>query len=120
MKRSGRHVLRGGRQPNMRCTHPSPATGNGQKHSGKLFDKRGLLLRGEHQISVALTLRGQRGEDFPAHAEVRRTHVGMLLCTFQAEHQSSKVLYGHECLSCFTVSMTKADETAGCRIFPGS
>ncbi len=55
----------------MRRAHSSPTTWNGQEDFGSFLDKSCLLLRGEHQVSKAFALRGERGKDSAADTKVR-------------------------------------------------
>src|ERR1700737_4991250 len=70
------HVLAHFRQPNVGAPHPSPSTRNGQEHFWQLLDKLRLQLRCEHQVTVALVLRGERSEDPASYTEASRSHVG--------------------------------------------
>src|SRR5208282_1143036 len=54
-----------------------------------------LQLGSQHQVAVALFLRSQRGEDFAAHTEVRRAHVGAFLSPLQAQRNPAKVSHLH-------------------------
>lgn len=73
----------------------SPSTRYRQEELGQLRDESRLLLRREHEVSVALALRGKRGEDSAAHAEIGRAPVGTLFSAFEAEGDSSKVFDIH-------------------------
>lgn len=59
----------------MRCAHPAPTTGNGNKYVRKLCHEFGLHLWGKHKVSIALLLMGKRREDAAADAEVPGAHV---------------------------------------------
>src|SRR6185503_16496876 len=62
---------------------------------GLLLDEVRLLLRREHEIPVALLLRGERSEYPAAHTEVGRPHVRALFGTFQAESNPAKIRWSH-------------------------
>jgi len=53
-----------------------PTAGNGNKDFGEIFDKGGLLFRGDHDVAVAEFGGGERGKDAAADAEVGGAHVG--------------------------------------------
>src|SRR4030088_3345072 len=72
---ASQHVLVRFCQPNVGTSHPSPPTRNGQEHFWQLLDKLRLQLRCEHQVTVALVLRGERSEDPASYTEVGRSHV---------------------------------------------
>src|ERR1700730_2945722 len=89
------YTLARGRQANMRMSHLSPAARNGQENFGCLLHKRRLLLQREHQISVALCLRGERSE-FPAsYTKSRQSCVGVLFHPLQAQGNRAKICCGH-------------------------
>src|SRR5262245_4952824 len=100
------YILVCGRQANMRVPHLSPAAGNGQEDLGRLPDKRLLLLQGEHQISVALCLRGERSE-FPAsHTNCRQSCVRVLFHPLQAQCNAAKICGRHVGLLCIREYLT--------------
>jgi hypothetical protein len=68
---------------------------DGQEYLGLVGEEAGLNLGGEHEVAVALALRGERGEDAAANAEVGRAHVGALFCAFEAEGDAAEVVCGH-------------------------
>lgn len=81
----------------MRHTHASPAAGDGQKNLRRLADEVCLLLWREHQVSIALRLRRERGENPAAHAEVSRAHVRALFGALKAQSDAAKVCSCHRC-----------------------
>jgi len=79
----------------MGVTHSSESARNRQKDFGRILDKRGLLFRSEHQIAVALLLRGERREYSATDPEIGRAHVRAFLGAFQAQGNPSKVCDFH-------------------------
>src|SRR6266567_784347 len=72
---ANQHVLVCLREPNVGRPHPSPSTMDGQENFRQLPDKLCLLLQCEHQVAVAIFLRGKRGENSASYTEVGRPHV---------------------------------------------
>jgi hypothetical protein len=70
---------------------------DGQENFWQFLNKCGLLLRREHQVTVALTLGGERGKDSAANPEVRRPHVGTLFRAFEAKSDPAKISSVHPC-----------------------
>lgn len=73
----------------------SPSAGNGQEQFGLFSDELGLLLRREHQVSVALLHSGKRREDAAAYAEIDRAEVRAFLGPFEAERDAAEILDCH-------------------------
>ena len=76
-------------------SHSSPSARNRQENIWQLSDEVRLKLRREHQVAVALGLRGERGEDVDSNAEVGRTHVRAFLCPFEAESDAAEIGCSH-------------------------
>src|SRR6185437_2562202 len=76
-------------------SHSSPTACNWHKHFRLLFHKRRLLLRCQHQIAVALILRGKGGEDFSANTEIGSAHMRPFFCAFKAQCNAAKVCGFH-------------------------
>lgn len=74
----------------MRCSVSAPASCDWDEYIGLLGDERGLLLRSEHQVSIALTDGGEPGEDAATDAEIGRAHMGAFLGAFKAQGDSSE------------------------------
>src|SRR5260370_32874527 len=72
-------------------SHSSPAARNGHENFGLLLTELRLLLQREHQVAVALVLRGQRSEYPAPDTEVGRSHVRALFGVFQAQRNSAKI-----------------------------
>ena len=89
------YTLARGRQANMRVSHLSPAARNGQENLGCLLHKRRLLLQREHQISVALCLRGERSELPASYTKSRQSCVRVLFHPLQAQCNPAKICCGH-------------------------
>jgi hypothetical protein len=68
---------------------------NGQENFRQLPDKVCLLLRREHQVAVALFLRGKRGENPASHTEVGCPHVRALLYSFEAQSNLAEICHFH-------------------------
>src|SRR5258708_39093630 len=62
----------------MSHSHPSPSIGDGNENLGPLFHESRLLLRLQHQVSVALLFRGERRKNPACNPEVGLTHVRAL------------------------------------------
>ena len=99
-KRTGEYILACDNQANVGVSHLSPAARNGQENLGRFLYERGLLLQGEHQISVALRLGGERSE-FPASYTKRgQSCVGVFFHSLQAQCNLAKICCGHLGLLC--------------------
>ena len=83
----------------MGAAHSAPATGDREKDVGEVGDEELLLLRSEHEVAVALGLRGEGGEDSAADAEVGVAHVGAFFSARKSEGESAKVVGSHDCSS---------------------
>jgi hypothetical protein len=57
----------------------------------QFIDEIGLLLWREHQVSVTFALGRECREDPSVNSEIRRTHMGAFLCTFQAQSDPAKI-----------------------------
>jgi len=62
-----------------------------------------LLLRREHQVTVALVLGGERGEDPAGYAEIGRAHMRAFLHRFEAQSNPAEIkekpqVSGAECI----------------------
>src|SRR5260221_14299839 len=62
----------------MSHSHPSPSIGDGNENLGQLFHESRLLLRLQHQVSVALLFRGERRKNPACNPEVGLTYVRAL------------------------------------------
>ena len=78
-------------EPNMRGAVAAPAAGNGQKDIRSFGDELGLDIGREHQVSVPLFFRGERGEDAAANTEIRRAEVGAFFSAFKAECDAAEI-----------------------------
>src|SRR5437667_6988528 len=76
-------------------SHPSPSARNGHEKMGLLLDEVRLLLRREHQVAIALFLRGERREYPAPDAEVGRPHVRALFGAFQTQRNPAKICCIH-------------------------
>jgi hypothetical protein len=72
-------------------SHPAPSAFDGQKNFRQLPDEVGLHFRREHQVAVALILRGERGEDPAADAEIRGSHVGSFFSAIESECDTAEI-----------------------------
>jgi len=77
------------------AAHSAPAAGDGEEDVGEVGDEELLLLGGEHEIAVALGLRGEGGEDSTVDAKVGVAHVGAFFGAGKSESDSAKVVGGH-------------------------
>src|SRR5215467_14907416 len=84
----------------MRVPHLSKAARNRQENPWRLLDKHRLLLRGKHEISISLCLRGQRSKFPPAHTACRQSCMGVRFHPFKAHCDPAKICGGH----CITLS----------------
>src|SRR5713226_1561906 len=73
----------------------SPSARNGHENIRLLLNELRLLLWREHQVAIALLLRGERGEYFPLDTEVGRTHVRGFFSAWQAQSDPTKIRYVH-------------------------
>ena len=117
---TGEYILARGGQANVRVSHFSPAARNGQENLGRLLHERGLLLQGEHQISVALRLGGERSE-FPASYTKRgQSCVGVFFHSLQTQCNLAKICCGHLGLLCIeSIARSlgrRCDSIGRCRI----
>src|ERR1700722_3486642 len=92
---TGQHILIRGGEPNMGHSHPPPSTRNRHEHLRQFLDKSSLQFRREHQVPIALALRGEGCKYSAAYAEVGCAHVRSLLSVLQAEGNPSKVFCIH-------------------------
>jgi hypothetical protein len=74
-KRSGEDLLGGIREYDVGSAGFPPSAVNREKHIRLVGDEIGLKFRGEHQVSIAFGLMGQRGEDSVGDTEIRVAHV---------------------------------------------
>src|SRR5581483_1911321 len=79
-----KHILTGLREADVRRSRAAPATVDRQEDVGHLADEVSLLLRGEHQVSVSLLLRGESGEDSASNAEIGGAHMRAFFRAFEA------------------------------------
>lgn len=79
----------------MRVSHPSPAAGNRQENRGGFLDKGGLLLEGQHEISVAFGLRRERSEFAASYTKTWESGVRILFDAFEAQGNPAKIGGGH-------------------------
>lgn len=79
----------------MSHAHPSPSTMDRKKNVRQFFDKLGLLLKRELQISIALLCRSERCEDPPAHAEVGIAHVRTFFCALKTQGNAAEIVNSH-------------------------
>ena len=75
----------------MSRSHTAPPAGYRHEQAGLLRNEIGLLLGREHQVSITLFLRCERGEDPASHAEVGSPHVRALLRAFETQGNSAKI-----------------------------
>src|SRR5215469_19792 len=73
---------------------------DGKEHLRQVFNKRGLLLRSELHVSIALGLRGERGKNLAAYAEVGLAHVRALFDAFEAQSNAAEVVGVHRAPHC--------------------
>jgi len=73
-------------------SHTSPTTRNGDENFGQFLHERRLLLRREHQVSVALVCRGERRKNSAAHPEVRFANVRILFGAMEAKGNPLRVV----------------------------
>jgi hypothetical protein len=74
-KRPGEHIFRRGCQPDVGSAIASPASMDGNENFGHFFDKQGLLLGCEHQVSISLLGGGERRKNATSDAKVGRSHM---------------------------------------------
>jgi hypothetical protein len=92
---TGQHILARLSQSYMGHSHPAPPTGNGQEKFRLVPNERRLLFRREHQITVAMGLRRERGENSPADTEIGRTHVRTFFDPLKTQGNAAKILGFH-------------------------
>ena len=68
-----------------------PTPRNGEEEVGLFRDEIRLLLQREHQVSVALFLRCESGEDSAANAEIGPPHVRALFRAGEAQRNPAKI-----------------------------
>ena len=88
-------VFSGGSEADVGHAHAAPASGDGEEEFGLVFQEGLLKIRREHEVAVALLLRGEGGKDVAANAEVGRAHVGGLLGVGEGEGDAAEVGGGH-------------------------
>jgi hypothetical protein len=89
---------------------------NGQKNFGQLAHKLRLLLRREHQVTVAFVSGGKGSEDPASHPEISRPHVRAFLCSFEAQRKSAKIRRYHREYLRFIVLLSEVLTQRKCRI----
>jgi hypothetical protein len=92
---AGQDVLGGGGETDMSHAHAAPAAGNGEKDIGEFFDEGFLLLKGEHQVSVALFGGGEGGKDAAADTEIWLAHMRGFFSAREAESDATEVVEVH-------------------------
>jgi hypothetical protein len=80
----------------MRRARAAPSSRYRQKQFRLLLDKRGLLLRSEHQVAVTLLLRGERRENPAANTKIGRAHVRALFRAFETQRDAAEISGGHD------------------------
>lgn len=76
-------------------SHPPPSARNGKEDFRCIFDEYSLLFQCEHQISVALGLRGKGRKLSAADAERRCSSMRVLFNAFEAQSNAAKIFWGH-------------------------
>ncbi len=79
MESAGEDIFGYGGEANVRCSHPSPTAGNGKEDVRQLGDEPGVDFGCQHQVAVAVLLRGEGGKDPAAGTEIGCTEVGAFL-----------------------------------------
>src|SRR5437899_2913609 len=79
----------------MGLSHPPPSPGNGPEPLGQLSDNLRLLFRLQHQVAIALLMRGESGEDPAPDTKIGRTHVRALFRARQAQRNPAKICCIH-------------------------
>src|SRR5713226_1833761 len=91
--------------------HPSPSAGNGHENLRLFRNELRLLLRREHQVAVALFLRGERSEDPAPDTEVGRSHMRAFFRAFQAPCNPAKICCIHRAPLRSSVWTSRIDPT---------
>jgi hypothetical protein len=79
------------RQANVSRSHLSPPSWNGQEEFRQFQNKFRLLVWGEHQVPIPLTLRSEGGKDPASYPEIGRPHVGAFLRPFEAQGNPAEI-----------------------------
>ncbi len=79
----------------MSHSHSAPAARDRHEYFGLLRHELSLQGGSQHEIAVALTLRGEGREDSATHAEVGRPHVRPLLGAGEAQGEAAKIVGVH-------------------------
>ena len=91
-----RTLLRDVREPHGRSAAASPRALHRHERIRLGLDEIRLLIGSQHdhaRVGVRMT---ERGEDLPAHAEIRVVHVGSLSSLGERECEAAEFLSGHE------------------------
>ncbi len=91
MESTGEDIFGDGGEVDVRCSHPSPTAGHRKEDVRQLGDELGLDFLCQHQVAVAVLLRGEGGKDPAADAEIGCTEVGAFLHAGQTKCQTAKV-----------------------------
>ena len=91
MESAGENIFGDGGEADVRCSPPSPTAGNGKEDVRQLGDELSLDFGCQHQIAVAVLLRGEGGKDPAADAVIGCTEVGAFLHIGQTKCQTAKV-----------------------------
>ncbi len=91
MESAGEDIFGDGGEADVRCSHPSPTAGNGKEDVRQLGDELGLDFWCQHQVAVAVLLRGEGGKDPAADAEIGRTEMGAFLHFGQTQCETAEV-----------------------------
>src|SRR5690348_9025346 len=94
-QRAFEHIFANGCEADVSCAISSPSAVDGQEHFRQLLQERRLLLRGQHQVSVALLLVRERCKNPPTDTEVYCTHMRAFFGPFQAQCNPPKVVCIH-------------------------
>jgi hypothetical protein len=92
-------LLSGLLQADLGAALPSPSALYGRKDPRLVLNNFLLLFRGEFYHSPAFVRTPKGCKDFPAHAEIRMPHVGILRGIGHAEGDAAEVVGGHRRLS---------------------
>ena len=76
-------------------SHSSPAACDGHEYLRQLLSELRLLFRRQHQVAIALLLRGESSEDPAPDTKIGRTHVRALFRARQAQRNPAKICCIH-------------------------
>jgi len=76
-------------------SHLSPSARNGKEDFRRILDECRLLFQCEHQVSIALGLRGKRSKLSAADTECRCSGVSVLFHAVEAESNAAKIFWCH-------------------------